>query len=99
MKGKTNCAPLDDESIVLLRQLQDRLEGVRGERDRRWWSILAMIVSYHDEHGCLPKKPRRRETSRLWQWICDVKRKPKNFTPGTERAEALAALGIVPQPR
>ena len=87
MKGQGNSAPLDDESIVLLEQLQERLEGVGGARDRHWWSALAMIRSYHDENGCLPNQRGVRTSlpkdEHLRRWINNVKRYPNNFTPGT----------------
>ena len=103
MKGQGTSAPLDEASIVLLDKLQDRLEGVAGgERDRRWWSSLAMIRSYHEENGSLPKNTIRSaphlqdpKSDRLAKWIVDARRR-NNFTPGNERAKALAALGIVP---
>ena len=99
LKGQEQrCPPLDEESIVLLGQLQDRLEDVGGETDRRWWSVLAMIRSYLDEHGSLPKNTSKADpkADRLTQWLVNARRRAKNFTPGTKRATALAALGIVP---
>ena len=98
-----HCTPLDEESIVLLEQLQAKLEGVGGARDRRWWSSLAMVRSYLDEHGSLPKNTRKSaphlqdpKADRLTQWLVNARRCANNFTPGNERATALAALGIVP---